>query len=293
MSGVFQEGHKPDPERNAHEWPGDTDKLDYKPKDTELPDGEYKAAGKLKGKRALITGGDSGIGRAVAIMYAMEGASSTLNYLEEEQKNAEDTKKEVEKHGVKCYLIPGDIQSAETCRKIVDFAKEKMGGIDILVNNAGYQMEQQKIEDISDEQWDRTFKVNIYSQFWITKHAVQYMGKGSAIINNTSINAYIGRPDLLDYTSTKGAILSFTRGCANMFVERGIRVNCVAPGPVHTPLVATTFSKENQGGVNSGPMKRPAQPSEIATAFVYLASSDSSYVTGQCIHVNGGMFTSS
>lgn len=298
MSGqqehAFDQGH-PNPDQQ-HAWPGDQSKLDPIAKNTELPTGEYKPAGKLHGKTALITGGDSGIGRAVAIMYAMEGCDSVINYLPQEQKDADETVRLVEEKGRKCHQIPGDIMSADFCRELVDKAASKLNGkIDVLVNNAAYQMECQEFTDLTDENWDRTFKTNIYSIFWITKQAVAkgYMGKGSSIINNASINAYIGRPDLLDYTTTKGAIVSFTRGLANSLVKKGIRVNAVAPGPVQTPLVAATFSKENIKGADGTPMGRPAQPSEVATSFVFLGGPDSSYITGQTIHINGGMFVCS
>lgn len=296
QQGPFDEGH-PNPEMQD-KWPGKQSDLDPMAVNTLLPTGEYKAAGKLQGKKALITGGDSGIGRAVAVMFASEGCDSFINYLPQEQKDAEETKRIVEEKysGRKCHLLAGDIQEASFCRHLVDEAAKAFGGkIDILINNAAYQMECQEIADLSDENWDRTFKTNIYAMFWISKQAVKqgYLQKGATIVNNASINAYIGRPDLLDYTTTKGAIVSFTRGLANQLVSKGIRCNAVAPGPVTTPLVTSTFSKENIEGGGDTPMGRPAQPSEIATTFAFLAGPDSSFITGQVIHVNGGMFTTS
>lgn len=295
QSGPFDKG-APNPEMQD-KWPGSQKDLDPVAVNTLLPSGEYKAAGKLQGKGALITGGDSGIGRAVAVMYAAEGADSFINYLPEEQEDADETKRIVEtRYGRKCHQLAGDVQDADFCRKLVDEAARAFGGkIDIIVNNAAYQMECPEIQDLSDENWDRTFKTNIYSMFHITKQAVakDYLPPGSAIVNNASINAYIGRPDLLDYTSTKGAIVSFTRGVANQLVSKGIRCNAVAPGPVQTPLVAATFSKENIKKGGDTPMERAAQPSEIATSFVFLAGPDSSFITGQVIHINGGMFVTS
>lgn len=269
-----------------------------KPINTHLPteDGgfaAYKAAGKLEGKNALITGGDSGIGRAIAILFAMEGADSAIVYLPEEETDAQETKKLVEAHaGRKCHLIATDITSPENCQRIVDFAREKLGRINILVNNAAYQMVQKDITDLSIEQWHKTFSTNIDPFFYLSKLLVPQMQRGDTIINNGSINAYIGRPDLLDYTSTKGAIISFTRGLANQQVKKGIRVNAVCPGPVWTPLIPSTMDDEAQEQFTS-PMGRPAQPSEIATCFVFLASSDSSMITGQALHPNGGGFVTS
>jgi NAD(P)-dependent dehydrogenase (short-subunit alcohol dehydrogenase family) len=292
MSDQFKQGHTVPVTKQS--FPGTTEEMpDPKPTHSEVPDhtGEgktsYKAAGKLKGRKALITGGDSGIGSATAILFAKEGADSTIVYLPEEEKDAQGTKKEVEQLGAKCYLIARDLAKKENCKEIVDFALEKMGSIDILFNNAAYQMMVEDILDLPDEQWEHTFNVNIHSFFYISKYALKHMKKGSTIINNASINAYIGRPDLLDYTSTKGAIVSFTRGLSNQYVGKGIRVNAVAPGPVWTPLIPATMSEDAQKKFTS-PMGRPGQPSEVATCVVFLASSDSSFVSGQVIHCNGG-----
>ena len=252
----------------------------------------YKAAGKLEGKNALITGGDSGIGRAVAILFALEGADSMISYLLEEEKDAQETRRRVEKIGRKCHLYPSDIRQSSTCRKLVETAIDKMGSVNILVNNAAFQMVQKDISQISEDQWHKTFDTNIHPMYYLSKAVLPRMKRGDTIINNASINAYIGRPDLLDYTSTKGAIVSFTRGLANQQIQKGIRVNAVAPGPVWTPLVPSTMDNDAQEGFTS-PMGRPGQPSEIATNFVFLASQDSSLITGQTLHPNGGGFTTS
>ncbi|KAJ9633441.1 uncharacterized protein PV06_06763 [Exophiala oligosperma] len=252
----------------------------------------YKAAGKLEGKKAVITGGDSGIGRAIAILYAMEGADSLIAYLPEEEEDAQETKCAVEKHGRKCVLVSGDLRKQENCQKVIDTALKELGEINILVNNAGYQMMQQDITDIPAEQWIKTFDINIHPMFYLSKAAVPHMKRGDTVINCASINAYIGRPDLLDYTSTKGAIVAFTRGLANQQVSKGIRVNAVCPGPVWTPLIPSTMTKEAQEQFTS-PLGRPAQPAEIATSFVFLASPDSSMMSGQSLHPNGGVVVNS
>ncbi|KEY66163.1 hypothetical protein S7711_05332 [Stachybotrys chartarum IBT 7711] len=274
-------------------FPGKThDMPDPKPTHEEIPGiggGKmtYKAADKLKGLNALITGGDSGIGAATAILFAREGANSTIVYLPDEEKDAQDTKKKVEELGAKCYLYSTDLAKKENCKKAVEFAVEKMGEIHILFNNAAYQMMVEDIADLSEDQWEHTFNVNIHSYFYVAKYTLPHMKKGATIINNASINAYIGRPDLLDYTSTKGAIVSFTRGLSNQYLSKGIRVNALAPGPVWTPLIPATMNEKAQEQFTS-PMGRPAQPSEIATCAVFLASSDSSCISGQTIHCNGG-----
>lgn len=263
------------------------------PADNKLPteDGgyqTYRAAGKLKGKKAFITGGDSGIGRATAILFAMEGADSAIVYLPEEENDAQDTKKAVEKHGAKCYLIPTDIRVRDNCEAAVKEALEKMGKVNILFNNAAFQMVQKDIGDITYEQWHKTFDTNIHPFFYFSKMLLPQMEQGDVIINNASINAYIGRPDLLDYTTTKGAIVSFTRGLANQQMSKGIRVNAIAPGPVWTPLIPSTMDKDAQDSFTS-PMGRPGQPSEMATCLVFLASADSSMISGQTLHPNGGV----
>jgi len=247
----------------------------------------YRAAGKLENKKAVITGGDSGIGRATAILFAMEGADSFIVYLPEEEEDAQETKRRVEKQGRTCHLMATDLQEKTNCKEVIQAAIEKMGGIDILFNNAGYQMMVKDIKDLSEEQWEKTFQTNIHPFFYLSKYALPHMKKGATIINNASINAYVGRPDLLDYTSTKGAIVSFTRGLSNQYVGRGIRVNAIAPGPVWTPLIPATMNHEAQDQFTA-PMGRPSQPSEIATCVVFLASTDSSSISGQTIHCNGG-----
>ncbi|OJD36147.1 short-chain dehydrogenase reductase family [Diplodia corticola] len=248
----------------------------------------YKAAGKLRGKKALITGGDSGIGRAVAVLFAMEGADSFIVYLPQEESDAQETKKKVEQYGGKCYLMATDLTLRKNCKEAADRAREAMGAVNILVNNAAYQMMVNDIQELSEDQWEHTFNVNIHPYFYLSKYLIPHMQKGDTIINNASINAYIGRPDLLDYTSTKGAVISFTRGLSNQYVSKGIRVNAVAPGPVWTPLIPATMNHEAQDQFTS-PMGRPSQPSEIATCFVFLASTDSSSISGQTLHANGGV----
>jgi NAD(P)-dependent dehydrogenase (short-subunit alcohol dehydrogenase family) len=288
--GQFEQGFQPDVQHQQA--PGLESKLDPMPKVDELPTPEggaekYKAAGKLKGKKAIITGGDSGIGRSIAVLFAMEGADSFIAYLPEEEQDAQDTKKMVEEKGQKCYTLAIDLKPKENCKKVIDEAVKQMGGIDILVNNHAYQMMINDIHDLSEEQWLHTFDTNIHPFFFLSKYALPHMKRGATIINNASINAYIGRPDLLDYTSTKGAIVAFTRGLSNQYVGRGIRVNAVAPGPVWTPLIPATMNDEAIKQFTA-PIGRPSQPSEIATCFVFLASNDSSSISGQTIHANGG-----
>ncbi|KAA8999732.1 SDR family oxidoreductase [Paenibacillus spiritus] len=248
----------------------------------------YKAAGKLTGKAALITGGDSGIGRAVAVAFAKEGADIAIAYLNEHS-DAEETKRQVEQEGRKCLLIAGDLGSETFCQDLIKQTLEGLGKLDILINNAAEQHPQPSLTDITAEQLERTFRTNIFSMFYLTKAALPHLKEGSAIVNTTSITAYRGSPQLLDYSSTKGAILSFTRSLSMNLAEKGIRVNAVAPGPIWTPLIPSTFDekKVSEFGATQ-PMKRPGQPEELAPAYVYLASGDSSYVTGQVIHVNGG-----
>jgi len=248
----------------------------------------YKAAGKLEGKKAIITGGDSGIGRAIAILFAMEGAESFIAYLEQEQTDAEDTKKLVEEKGGKIHLYPTDLREMKNCQKVVDEAVKAMGGLNILVNNHAYQNMINGIDELTEEQWLNTFNTNIHPYFFLSKYALKHLGKGDTIINNASVNAYVGRPDLLDYTSSKGAIVALTRGLSNQQLSNGIRVNAVCPGPVWTPLIPSTMKGYAQDQFSS-PMGRPGQPSEIATCFVFLASQDSSFISGQSLHPNGGV----
>ncbi len=272
------------PQHQDHR-PGTESEMHPKP---EFESNEYKAAGKLKGKVALITGGDSGIGRAVAVYYAKEGADVSIVYLNE-HKDAEETKRQVEQEGRKCLLIAGDVGDDAFCRHAVTETVEKLGKLDILVNNAAEQHPQKKIEDITKEQLERTFRTNIFGMFYLTQAAMPHLSKGSSIINTTSITAYRGSPQLLDYASTKGAIVAFTRSLSMNVVGQGIRVNAVAPGPIWTPLIPSTFPPDQVAEFGATqPMKRPGQPEELAPAYVYLASTDSSYVSGQVIHVNGG-----
>lgn len=251
-------------------------------------DPEYKGTGKLKNKVAIITGGDSGIGKAVAIAYAKEGAKIAIIYLNEHE-DAKDTKKIIEDKGSSCLTIPGDIGDDQFCKDAVDKIIKEYGKIDILVNNAGEQHPQNSIEDITKEQLERTFKTNIFAMFYMTKAAMPYLKSGDSIINTASITAYKGHETLIDYSSSKGAIVSFTRSLSLSLENRSIRVNAIAPGPIWTPLIPSTFSDYDvsQFGLNT-PLGRAGQPAELAPSYVFLASNDSSYVSGQTLHINGG-----
>ena len=253
----------------------------------------YKGADKLKDKVALITGGDSGIGRAVAVLFAREGADSAIVFLPQEKVDAEETKRQVESEGRRCLLIAGDVTKPAFCQSAVEKAVKEFGKLDVLVNNAAYQHNQKSIEDISDEQFDKTFKTNIYGYFRMVKAALKHLKEGGAIVNTGSITGLEGSKDLLDYASTKGAIHAFTKSLAQSLVEKGIRVNCVAPGPVWTPLnVADKPAKKVAKHGADTPMKRPAQPEEVAPAFVFFASNaDSSYITGEVLTLLGGETT--
>lgn len=243
---------------------------------------------KLKEKVALITGGDSGIGKATALLFAAHGADIAIAYLSETD-DAKITKKEVEKLGRKCLLIKGDLSREANCKKAVDRTLQTFAKLDILINNAALHWEKERIEDITTEQLERTFYSNFFSYFWVTKFAVPHMKKGSAIVNTTSVTAYRGSPKLIDYSASKGAIVGFTRSLALNLNERGIRVNAVAPGPIWTPLIASTFDKDKVAKFGSDkPMGRAGEPNEVATCFLFLASDDSSYMSGQCLHPNGG-----
>jgi NAD(P)-dependent dehydrogenase (short-subunit alcohol dehydrogenase family) len=244
--------------------------------------------GKLSGRCALITGGDSGIGKAVAILFAKEGADVAIGYLNEHE-DAEATKKEVEAYGRKCFLFPGDLGKENNCKKLIQGAAKKLGKIDILVNNAALHWEQKSIENITTAQLLKTFHSNFFSYFWVTKYAMQHLKKGAVIINTTSVTAYRGSGALIDYASTKGAIVAFTRSLAGNLVEKGIRVNGVAPGPIWTPLIASKFDKKKVAEFGSDvTMKRAGEPNEVAPCFLFLACDDSSYMTGQVLHPNGG-----
>ncbi|HEX8833523.1 MAG TPA: SDR family oxidoreductase [Abditibacteriaceae bacterium] len=248
----------------------------------------YHAAGKLRNQVALITGGDSGIGRAVAIAFAKEGADVAVSYLNEHS-DAEETKRLVESHGRRCLLFAGDIGDEAFCQSLVEKTVGELGRLDTLVNNAAEQHPQESIEDITAEQLERTFRTNMFSMFYLTKAALKHLGQGSTIINTTSVTSYKGSPQLLDYSSTKGAITAFTRSLSKNLIEKGIRVNGVAPGPIWTPLIPSTFPAEKveQFGADT-PMKRAGQPEEVANCFVFLAAEDSSYLSGQILHPNGG-----
>jgi len=253
----------------------------------------YKGAGKLNKKVALITGGDSGIGRAVAVLFAREGADVAFTYLEPEKRDANETQRAIEAEGQQAFAMKGDVRNARVCRKLVANTVKKFGKLDILVNNAAFQQHQEGLEDLTEEQWDRTFKTNIYGYFYMTKAALPHLREGSAIVNTGSITGLEGSKELLDYSATKGAIHAFTKSLAQNLVERGVRVNCVAPGPVWTPLnPADKDAKEVAKFGADTPLKRPAQPEEIAPAFVYFASEvDSSYVTGEVLTLLGGETT--
>ena len=250
----------------------------------------YKAAGKLAGKVALVTGGDSGIGRAVAVLYAREGADLAIVYLPAEQSDAEETRAAIEAQGRRCELVPGDVTDPTFCRQAVARTVEKLGRLDVLVNNAAFQNHVDSIDELSEEQWEKTFRTNIFAYFYLAKAALPHLQPGSAIVNCGSITGLEGSKGLLDYSATKGAIHAFTKSLAQQLVERGVRVNCVAPGPVWTPLNPADREAEEVAHFGEDqPMGRPAQPEEIAPAFVYFASeADSSYVTGEVLTLLGG-----
>ncbi|EAQ03283.1 putative oxidoreductase protein [Pseudooceanicola batsensis HTCC2597] len=266
--------------------PGQTDRMDPRPDHGEE---SYRGSGKLEGMAALITGADSGIGRAVALAYAREGADVMISYLEEHDE-ADVTRALVEEAGRRAFVMPGDIQDGDHCRTLVRDTREAFGRIDILVNNAAHQMHFDNLEDITDEEWDMTFRTNIHSMFYLCKAAVPIMEKGGSIINTASINSDKPNPGLLAYAATKGAIQNFTVGLAQMLAPRGIRANCVAPGPVWTPLIPATLPPDSVAhfGENK-PIGRPAQPAELATAYVMLADPLSSYTTGATVEVIGGI----
>ncbi|TCZ69608.1 SDR family oxidoreductase [Flaviaesturariibacter aridisoli] len=245
---------------------------------------------KLAGKVALITGGDSGIGRAVALLFAHNGADVAIAYLPDEQEDAEVTRQTIEQEfGRRCLLLPGDIRRERHCQKIVDDTVKKLGRLDILVNNAATQTEQKSLLDITTEQLKETFETNIFSMFWVTKAALPHLKKGASIINTTSVTAYRGSGSLIDYSSTKGAILTFTRSLAQNLAKKGIRVNAVAPGPIWTPLIAGSFKGKKVAEFGSDvPMGRAGEPSDVSPAYLFLASEDGAYFTGQVLHPNGG-----
>lgn len=265
--------------------PGSTRAMTPKPDHGET---SYKGSGRLEGKKAIITGADSGIGRAVALAFAREGADVLVSYLDEEE-DAAETRRLIEEAGRKAVLVPGDIGDAAHCKRIVERAVEAFGRVDVLVNNAAHQATFTDPEEISDEEWEKTFRVNIHAMFYLTKAVLPHMREGAAIINTTSVNADKPSPQLLAYATTKGAIQNYTGGLAQMLAERGIRVNCVAPGPIWTPLIPSTMPAEKVKQFGSQvPMKRPGQPKELAPVYVMLASDESSYVSGATVAVTGG-----
>jgi NAD(P)-dependent dehydrogenase (short-subunit alcohol dehydrogenase family) len=288
-NGKLEQPKSPMPSQHQ-EKPGVEAKLKPRPK-YDAP--AYQGAGKLKEKVALITGGDSGIGRAVAVLFAREGADVAFTFLKEEKRDAEETKRAIEAEGQEAFPLTGDVRDPKICKRLVKQTVDKFGKLDILVNNAAFQQHQESLEDVTEEQWDQTFKTNIYGYFYMTKAALPHLEEGSAIVNTGSITGLEGSKQLLDYASTKGAIHAFTKSLAQNLVERGIRVNCVAPGPVWTPLNPADKEPEDveKFGADT-PMKRPAQPEEIAPAYVYFASEvDSSYVTGEVLTLLGGETT--
>jgi NAD(P)-dependent dehydrogenase (short-subunit alcohol dehydrogenase family) len=279
---------KPEQPAESIEHPGHTGDMARQPDHGEQT---YRGSGKLTGKRAVITGGDSGIGRAVAIAFAREGADVLLSYLPDEEDDAKTTARHVEEAGRAVVLAPGDVRDEGYCRQLVERAVAELGGIDILVNNAAYQMAQPGgLADITPEQLDRVFRTNIYAMFWLCQAALPHLRPGSSIINTSSVEAYQPKPPLLDYAATKAAIVNFTKGLAQQLAERGIRVNTVAPGPIWTPLIPATMPADSVPSFGEQtPLGRAGQPAELAPAYVFLASQESSYITGERIGVTGGM----
>ncbi|MBZ6076273.1 SDR family oxidoreductase [Microvirga puerhi] len=273
------QGTQPGRETQMHPRP------DYEPR--------YPGSGRLKGKVALITGGDSGIGRAVAVLFAREGADVTIVYLNEGE-DAQETKRLVEREGRRCLTVAGDVSEPGCCSDAVEKTVTQFGKLDVLVNNAAEQHPQKLLRDISAEQLERTFRTNIFGYFYMTQAAMPHLREGAAIVNTTSVTAYRGSPELLDYSATKGAILAFTRSLAKKLAEKRIRVNGVAPGPIWTPLIPSTFSAEKVATFGAEtPLKRPGQPNEVAPCFLFLACEDASYITGSVLHPNGGEPTES
>ena len=271
------------PDQHQAEQPGKEHKMNPEP---EIIRDSYKGSDKLKNKVALITGGDSGIGRAVAVHFAREGADVAIVYLNED-KDARDTKTMIEAEGRKCLLLPGDLRDEQFCKSLAEKTVKALGGLNIVVNNAAEQHEKENLEEITGEQLEKTFRTNIFSFFFVTQAALKYLQKGDAIVNSTSVTSFRGSSHLMDYSATKGAITTFTRSLSQNLAEKGIRVNGVAPGPIWTPLIPATLSNVKDFGKDT-PLGRLGQPSEVAPAYVFLASEDASYITGQIIHVNGG-----
>lgn len=287
MQDPTEEPKSEDPPRHKIDHPGLTDDMARPPDHGES---SYRGSGKLQDRRALITGGDSGIGRAVAIAFAREGADVAISYLPEEQEDAEETGRWVEDAGRKALLLPGDIQDEPWCLELVARTVEAFGGLDVLVNNAAYQMAlESSLESLTTEQLERTYRTNIFALVWITKAALPHLRPGASIVNSASIQASDPSPHLLDYASTKAAIVNVTKNLSQSLVERGVGVNAVAPGPIWTPLIPATMPEDKvEGFGGQAPLGRAGQPAELAPAYVYLASDDSSYVTGEVLGVTGG-----
>ncbi len=273
------------PPQEQHTQPGHEHRMRPRPESAARA---YRAADKLRGKVALITGGDSGIGRAVAVTFAKEGADVAIIYLNE-HRDAQEARALVEQTGRRCLLIAGDVADSAFCTRAVAQAVAELGGLDIVVNNAAEQHEAHRLEDITDEQLQRTFATNLFAYFYLTRAALKHLKDGATIINTTSVTAYKGSAHLMDYASTKGAIVAFTRSLSQALAEQGIRVNAVAPGPIWTPLIPASFDAEHVKSFGADvPLGRPGQPDEVAPCYVFLACDDSSYMTGQVLHPNGG-----
>ncbi|MEK8090730.1 SDR family oxidoreductase [Thermithiobacillus plumbiphilus] len=280
-----EQAHPAGQPAQQQEPPGHESEMQPRP---QSDDPGYRGSGKLAGKVGLITGGDSGIGRAVAIAFAKEGADVAIVYLEED-KDAEETRRLVQEKGRRCALIKGDVGDENFCRQAVEQTVQTLGRLDVLVNNAAEQHPKKSLEEISAEQLERTFRTNIFGMFFMTKAALPHLKEGASIINTTSVTAYKGSPELLDYSSTKGAIVAFTRSLSMNLAEKGIRVNGVAPGPIWTPLIPSTFPGEKVESFGKNvPLGRAGQPDEVAPSYVFLASADASYMSGQVLHPNGG-----
>jgi NAD(P)-dependent dehydrogenase (short-subunit alcohol dehydrogenase family) len=287
---IVAEQKKNKPAQHQNIKPGRTKPMDPQPEDIMR---HYIGSGKFKDKVVIITGGDSGIGRAVAIGFAKEGANIGIIYLNEHE-DARATKEHIEEHGRKAILISGDIGNEKFCKGAIKKIKKEFGRIDVLINNAAEQHPQKKIEAITKSQLEKTFRTNIFSMFYLTKAVMPYLKEGASIVNTASVTAYHGSAELLDYSATKGAIVAFTRSLSENLAEKKIRVNAVAPGPVWTPLIPSTFDRQKVKEFGSDvPMKRAGQPDEIAPAFIFLASDEASYITGQVIHPNGGSIVNS
>ncbi|HLM59990.1 MAG TPA: SDR family oxidoreductase [Pyrinomonadaceae bacterium] len=280
-----EKGPKPPFDEPEQQPPGLESEMEVAP---DFGEQSYRGSGRLEGKSAVITGGDSGIGRAVALAFAREGADVLISYLNEEE-DAQETRRVVESAGRRCLLMAGDIGDEAHCRKIIERAASEFGKIDVLINNAAFQMSHEGIEDIPSEEIEKTFRTNIFAMFYLCKAALPHLKKGSSIINTTSIQAYEPKPELLAYAATKGAIVNFTKGLNQQLIEKGIRVNAVAPGPVWTPLIPATMPPEKTAEFGKqSPLGRPAQPVELSPVYVFLASDEASYISGEVIGVTGG-----